>query len=41
MKPDSVQAVQAMQAAKLDVVMLTGDNEATAKTIAERPASVM
>ena len=34
LKPDSIQAVQAMHEAKLDVVMLTGDNEATAKTIA-------
>lgn len=36
LKPDSAQAVQAMRAEKLDVVMLTGDNEATARTIAEK-----
>lgn len=34
LKPDSCQAVAAMQAMKLDVVMLTGDNAGTAKAIA-------
>ena len=34
LKADSVEAVAAMQKLGLDVVMLTGDNEATAKTIA-------
>ena len=34
LKPDSVEAVAAMQRLGLDVVMLTGDNEATAKAIA-------
>lgn len=34
LKPDSAAAIQAMQALHLDVVMLTGDNEATAKAIA-------
>ena len=36
LKPDSAAAVKAMQALKLDVVMLTGDNEATAKAIASK-----
>ena len=36
LKPDSAAAVQAMLADKLDVVMLTGDNEKTAKAIAAR-----
>ena len=36
LKPDSVEAVSAMQALGLDVVMLTGDNEATAKAIAAK-----
>ena len=35
LKPDSVAAVKAMQALKLDVVMLTGDNEKTAQAIAQ------
>ena len=34
LKPDSVDAVKAMQKLGLDVVMLTGDNEKTAKAIA-------
>ena len=34
LKADSMAAVKAMQELKLDVVMLTGDNEATAKAIA-------
>ncbi len=34
LKPDSVEAVAAMQQLGLDVVMLTGDNEATARAIA-------
>ena len=34
LKPDSVEAVKAMKELKLDVVMLTGDNEATARAIA-------
>ena len=34
LKPDSVAAVEAMRKAHLDVVMLTGDNKATAETIA-------
>ena len=34
LKADSQAAIQAMQELKLDVVMLTGDNEATAKAIA-------
>lgn len=34
LKPDSAEAVAAMQRLGLDVVMLTGDNEATAKAIA-------
>ncbi len=36
LKPDSVVAVNAMKDADLDVVMLTGDNAATAKAIAEQ-----
>ena len=36
LKPDSVDAVKAMQTLGLDVVMLTGDNEATAKAIAAK-----
>lgn len=36
LKPDSQAAVQAMQKQNLDVVMLTGDNEATAKAIAAK-----
>jgi len=36
LKADSAAAIQAMQALKLDVVMLTGDNEATAKAIASK-----
>ena len=36
LKQDSVDAVKAMQALKLDVVMLTGDNEKTAKAIAAK-----
>lgn len=36
LKPDSVEAVSAMQALGLDVVMLTGDNEATANAIASK-----
>ena len=36
LKADSAAAVKAMQELKLDVVMLTGDNEATAKAIAEK-----
>ena len=36
LKADSAAAVKAMQALKLDVVMLTGDNEKTAKTIADK-----
>ena len=36
LKSDSVDAVAAMQKLGLDVVMLTGDNEATAKAIAAR-----
>ncbi len=36
LKPDSQAAVKAMQALKLDVVMLTGDNEATARAIAAK-----
>jgi len=36
LKPDSKAAVKAMRERGLDVVMLTGDNEATAKAIAER-----
>ena len=35
LKPDSAAAVAAMQAMGLDVVMLTGDNEATAKAVAD------
>ena len=35
LKPDSAQAVEAMQKLGLDVVMLTGDNAATAKAIAD------
>ena len=34
LKPDSEAAIKAMQSLKLDVVMLTGDNEKTAKAIA-------
>ena len=36
LKPDSMAAVEAMQKLHLDVVMLTGDNEATAKSIAAK-----
>lgn len=36
LKPDSAAAVNAMQQLKLDVVMLTGDNEITAKAIAAK-----
>ena len=36
LKPDSLSAVKAMQEQHLDVVMLTGDNEATAKAIAAK-----
>ena len=36
LKQDSVAAVEAMQKLHLDVVMLTGDNEATAKSIAAK-----
>lgn len=36
LKPDSVQAVQAMKSLGLDVVMLTGDNAGTASAIAEK-----
>ena len=36
LKADSAAAVEAMQRLKLDVVMLTGDNEKTAKAIAAR-----
>ncbi len=36
LKADSMAAVEAMQNLKLDVVMLTGDNEATAKAIAAK-----
>ncbi len=36
LKADSLAAVQAMQKLNLDVVMLTGDNEATAKAIAAK-----
>ncbi len=36
LKPDSVQAVAAMKAMRLDVVMLTGDNAATARAIAQQ-----
>ena len=36
LKPDSMAAVAAMQKLGLDVEILTGDNEATAKTIASK-----
>lgn len=36
LKPDSVAAIEAMQKLKLDVVMLTGDNNTTAKAIAAK-----
>ena len=36
LKSDSMAAVEAMQKLRLDVVMLTGDNEATAKAIAAK-----
>lgn len=36
LKPDSMEAVKAMQHIGLDVVMLTGDNETTAKAIAAK-----
>ena len=36
LKPDSVAAIRAMQELKLDVVMLTGDNKATASAIASK-----
>ena len=35
LKPDSVEAVKAMHKLKLQVVMLTGDNETTARSVAE------
>ena len=34
LKPDAVQAVEAMKKLRLDIVMLTGDNEVTARAIA-------
>ena len=34
LKPDSFDAINALRQLKLDIVMLTGDNECTAKTIA-------
>lgn len=36
LKPDSIEAVAALHKAGLDVVMLTGDNQATARTIAQK-----
>jgi len=36
LKPDSVIAIEKLQAMHLNVVMLTGDNEKTAKSIAEK-----
>ena len=36
LKPDSAAAIKAMRSIGLDVVMLTGDNELTAKAIADR-----
>lgn len=36
LKPDSAAAIRAMQDLNLDVVMLTGDNEATARAIATK-----
>ena len=36
LKPDSAAAIQAMQALKLNVVMLTGDNASTARSIAAK-----
>ena len=36
LKPDSLDAVRAMRAMNLDVVMLTGDNAATARSVAEK-----
>ncbi len=36
LKEDSVQAVKTMQQRKLDVIMLTGDNQATAQAIGQR-----
>ncbi len=36
LKPDSAESVKAMQKLGLEVVMLTGDNEKTAKAIAEK-----
>lgn len=36
LKPDSMEAVAALHKAGLDVVMLTGDNQATARTIAQK-----
>ncbi len=36
LKPDSVSAIQAMRRRHLDVVMLTGDNQQTARAIADK-----
>jgi len=36
LKPDSADAVKSLRSLHLDVVMLTGDNEATARTIASK-----
>ena len=35
-KPTSIEAVKAMRDMKLDVIMLTGDNEGAAKTVADK-----